>query len=78
MSEEQRRIVKPRVVESAFVEASETDDAGRTQTLQKEALDDDVLKAGIGIEGEYKSETLQPSAKSWSSKDRPGGRPGAL
>ena len=48
------------VVESAFVEASETDDAGRTQTLQKEALDDDVLKAfGIELEGEYKSETLR-------------------
>ena len=48
VSEEQRRVAEA-VVESAFVEASETDDAGRTQTLQKEALDDDVLKA-FGIE----------------------------
>ena len=40
VSEEQRRVAEA-VVESAFVEASETDDAGRTQTLQKEALDDD-------------------------------------
>jgi len=59
VSEEQRRVAEA-VVESAFVEASETDDAGRTQTLQKEALDDDVLKAfGIELEGEYKSETLR-------------------
>jgi hypothetical protein len=59
VSEEQRKLAEA-VVESAFVEASETDDAGRTQTLQKEALDDDVLKAfGIELEGEYKSETLR-------------------
>ena len=59
ISEEQRRVAEA-VVESAFVQEGEMDDAGRTKTLEKEALDDDVLKAfGIDLEGEYQSETLR-------------------